>query len=568
MFNRHRQMRISLAAKCQLLFGAAVVLIITAALFVPWQRMDQLTEQINERAARMLCDDAIGDHLSGIPVNVRPTSLPVRSTTRASTRDARDPAALELSQAVEGRAITAPHLALLATAPPESLTAFERRALKQFTDHPDSDVYAKTLTPADALYPEYHYARALRADAGCVRCHDSAGRISVTPINRGDGTPSTNAATAPALSSAVVGLVSINMRSQVDTNQLLLNRIFLLAAGLLAGTLALVVFYIITTRLILQPVRVLQETAEKVSKGDLNIRSHLSTGDEFETLSRTLNTMLGNLKESQDQLKAINKGLDLKLNQLAESNVALYESNRLKSEFLANVSHELRTPLNSILGFAELLRDMNAGEGRQIRYLQNILMSGRNLLELINDLLDLAKIEAGRMEIRSEPLSVNDLFEGLISILKPLAEKGALTIVASVALDVPILHTDGAKLQQVLYNFLSNAIKFSPAEGKIELTAERDGDDAVRISVADQGPGIHPEQQQVIFEKFRQIDGSVTREHGGTGLGLAISKELVLLLGGAMGVTSVVGSGATFWVRLPFRITASQHDVRRAMVLN
>jgi two-component system sensor histidine kinase BarA len=567
MFNRHRPMRISLAAKCQLLFGAAVVLIISAALFVPWQRMDQLTDQINERAARMLCDDAIGDHLSGIPVNVRPTSLPVRSTTRSSARSTRDPAAAELSQAIEGRAITAPHLAFLATAPAESLTAFERRAIKHFADHPDSDVFAKMLTPADALYPEYRYARALRADAGCLRCHATDGKISPLALSA-TGPTTSLATTGPSSSSDVVGFVSINMRSQVDTNQLLLNRIFLLAAGLLAGTLALAVFYIITTRLILQPVRVLQETAEKVSKGDLNIRSHLSTGDEFETLSRTLNTMLGNLKESQDQLRAINKGLDLKLNQLAESNVALYESNRLKSEFLANVSHELRTPLNSILGFAELLRDMNAGEGRQTRYLQNILMSGRNLLELINDLLDLAKIEAGRMEVRSEPLSVNDLFEGLVSILKPLAEKNGSTVAASVGLDVPILHTDGPKLQQVLYNFLSNAIKFSPPEGRIDLTAEREGDDAVRISVADQGPGIHPEQQQVIFEKFRQIDGSVTREHGGTGLGLAISKELVTLLGGSMGVTSILGSGATFWVRIPFRITASQHDVRRAMVLN
>ena len=120
------------------------------------------------------------------------------------------------------------------------------------------------------------------------------------------------------------------MRSQVDTNQLLLNRIFILAAGLLAGTLAIIVFYLIITRLILQPVHVLQETAEKVSQGDLNIRSHISTGDEFETLSKTLNVMLANLKAGQDQLRSINKSLDLKLGQMAESNVALYESNRLK----------------------------------------------------------------------------------------------------------------------------------------------------------------------------------------------------------------------------------------------
>jgi two-component system, NarL family, sensor histidine kinase BarA len=267
----------------------------------------------------------------------------------------------------------------------------------------------------------------------------------------------------------------------------------------------------------------------------------------------------------------MNKSLDLKLNQLAESNVALYESNRLKSEFLANVSHELRTPLNSILGFAELLKDLGGngaspGEQRTARYVQNIVTSGRNLLELINDLLDLAKIEAGRMEVRSEPLSLNDLFEGLAGIIKPVAEKQGVTIDIRVAPDVPILQTDGPKLQQILYNFLSNAIKFSPAQGHIELYAQRDGEEQVRISVTDHGPGIEPEKQQLIFEKFRQIDGSVTRQHGGTGLGLAISKELVGLLGGTIGVQSVLGGGATFYVLLPIKIAAGAQDLRRTLV--
>jgi signal transduction histidine kinase len=242
----------------------------------------------------------------------------------------------------------------------------------------------------------------------------------------------------------------------------------------------------------------------------------------------------------------------------------------LKSEFLANVSHELRTPLNSILGFTELLKDqVNSNDLKLTRYLQNILSSGNHLLDLINDLLDLAKIEAGKMEVRSEPLSLPDLFEGLVSLLKPLTEAKSLTIAPSVETGVPILHTDPAKLQQVLYNFLSNAIKYSPQGGRIDLAAELDDRDGttVRLSVSDRGPGIEPEKHSLIFEKFRQLDGGVTRQHGGTGLGLAISKELATLMGGSVGLHSIPGQGATFWITIPLTIEASSQDVRGKMVL-
>lgn len=530
MFKRIHRLKISLAAKCQLLFGAAVALIITAALFVPWQRMEQLMDQMNERTAKTLAEWAEADHVArqmeaaGRFPTTRPAPGP---STAPATVIGREKAVVKL---------------ILLQQPESGLTRFEAIAIDTFRKDPEAGAVVKRQ-PNKEGPPSFKYARALPVHESCLACH---GRQ------------------LPA-KAKLIGMVSIEIPFQVDANQVFLNRIFIFIAGVLAGTLAIIVFYLIITRLILAPVRVLQETAEKVSKGDLNIRSDISTGDEFQQLSETFNRMLVNLKQGEDQLRAINTGLDLKLGQLAESNVALYESNRLKSEFLANVSHELRTPLNSILGFAELLRDSAAtAEAKSARYLQNIISSGKNLLALITDLLDLAKIEAGRMEVRSEPLSLSDLFEGLTNIIKPLAEKKELSMVAAVSSDVPILETDPAKLQQILYNFLSNAIKFSPNAGRIELRGELEGDGQVRISVSDQGPGIEPQMQSVIFEKFRQIDGSVTRQHSGTGLGLAISKELIALLNGSIGVASRPNEGATFWVLLPAKIQAHAHAIQVA----
>jgi signal transduction histidine kinase len=569
MLRKWRHLEISLAAKCQLLFGAAITLIIAAILIVPWMRMERLTTQINERAARSLAETAKAQHLAWAMRDDRDAvPMPSRIAGGATT----------LPVYEDGRWVAVPKLVALWSErwlrPDEKEPpGFERRSAEHLRKHPDLETYNRDYEPKEGG-ESLRFALALRAETVCLKCHAqqaaSIAQAEQQLKNSSASSSSTGPTTLPNVPPAtLLGLVTVDMRSQVDANQQLLNRIILLTAGLIAGTLAILVFFFITTKVILRPVRVLRETAEKVSKGDLNVRSHIFTGDEFQHLSETFNVMLANLKESEDQLRAINKSLDLKLGQLAESNVALYESNRLKSEFLANVSHELRTPLNSILGFAELLRDTmgQSADGRSTRYVGNILQSGRNLLDLINDLLDLAKIEAGRMEVRSAPLSLPDLFEGLTGILKPLCEKKHLTIDVSVAGDIPLLQTDAPKLQQVLYNFLSNAIKFSPTGQHIDLRAERLDPDNVRVSVTDKGPGIEPDKQQIIFEKFRQIDGSVTREHGGTGLGLAISKELTTLLGGSIGVRSKPGEGSTFWVVLPIKIEAGAADVRAKLVL-
>jgi signal transduction histidine kinase len=590
MFGRIRRLEISLAAKCQILFGAAVLLIIAAALLVPWRRMEQLTAQLDERSAAALADDAIARHVdrdvtSG--AEVADASAAEAAATQPDDAPAEDPEAVPTTgpALVETRL---PASRLLGASTRRPVTRFERRALTHFFRQHDSAPLVAYYDRADDT-DGYRYARPLYFHESCARCHAithaaTGDVLTFAPAMAGAGpttSPASGPTTAPARAGAgaatrpargpYVGIVSVDMPSRIDANELLLNRVFILAAGLLAGTLAVVAFYLITTRLILQPVRVLQETAEKVSEGDLNIRSDISTGDEFQQLSETFNTMLANLKRNADQLRSVNKSLDLKLGQLAESNLALYESNRLKSEFLANVSHELRTPLNSILGFADLLKDTlekAVSDPKPARYVTNILQSSRNLLDLINDLLDLAKIEAGRMEIRSESLSLSDMFEGLVNILKPLSEQKGLAIAASVGAEVPIIQSDPAKLQQVLYNFLSNAIKFSPSGARIDLAAALEpGAEHVRISVTDRGPGIDPEKQQLIFEKFRQLEPSHTRTHGGTGLGLAISKELAMLLGGSIGVRSTPGEGSTFWLVVPLKIASGSMEMRGRLVL-
>jgi len=336
----------------------------------------------------------------------------------------------------------------------------------------------------------------------------------------------------------------------------------LLALSAVLTLLAVLVFYLILTKLILSPVRRLRATTEKVHAGDLTIRSQIRTGDEFEQLAESFNTMLDQVEQSQAQLRSLNESLDLKISELSEANIGLYESNRLKSEFLANVSHELRTPLNSIIGFAEVLQELARGDEsadpKRLRYINNILTSGRSLLEMINELLEMAKIEAGRLEVTIEPSSLSDLIEGLTGIMRPQAEAKQIQLKTQVGRNLPMIETDPGKLQQILYNFLSNAVKFTPSGGTVTITADRlarqDKSPGVRLGVSDTGPGIPYDMQDAIFEKFRQVDAGHTREHPGTGLGLAICRELADLLGASVSLVSEPGRGATFFVDLPLAI--------------
>ncbi|MDG2031316.1 MAG: HAMP domain-containing sensor histidine kinase [Phycisphaerales bacterium] len=471
---------LSLANKCQLLFGVAVVVLLAGVLAVPWFRSVSLVEDAQLEIVRQLADTQLG-------------SLDSSSTTRTVT-----PAEARVSSKL-----------------------FLRTALENFESDPElSEQFEQTDVGGD---PRILYVRAVR--------------------NEGE----------------VVAMVLVDRPGAFGAGQLLTSRIFIIAAGIFAGLIAILVFYLILTKLIFSPVRALRETTELVERGDLDARSQIKTGDDFEQLSRAFNRMLDELGRSQSRLTSMNESLDLKVTELAEANIGLFESNRLKSEFLANISHELKTPLNSIIGFAELLEEMAAENGdpdeKQLRYLHNIVSSGRSLLDMINELLQMAKIEAGRVEVTLEPCSIADLLEGLRAIMRPQAENKIIDLQVRVPDGIPAVETDPGKLQQILYNFLSNAIRFSPNNGSVLISVHRvsrqDGQPGVRIGVTDEGPGIPYDMQDAVFEKFRQVDASHTREHSGTGLGLAICRELAALLGATVSLVSEPGNGATFSVEIP-----------------
>lgn len=519
-----RWTRISLAMKYRILFGTAVLLILAAALYVPWYLMEDLVlQQPAFREARRIADDYFrlamatsGAGGGGGSVHSKEFSL-LPEGDLAQARFVQLTANVEDAESILNQ---------------QGADPFVGRALRSFLVNPSRDHAYTTRSNREAR--RFLYAQAVRVKQNCLACHGED-------------------STRPYVENQLAGIISVTLPVDRSATDLIWNRIWLVVSGALAGILAILVFYVITTKFILSPIHDLRRVAIHVADGNLDERSTVQTGDEFEQLSDSLNNMLERLRTSRDELKRANKLLDEKLGEMAETNVALYEANRLKSEFLANVSHELRTPLTSIIGFAEVLREAPETEpdSRSARYLENILISGRILLEIINDLLDLAKIEAGRAELHLESVHIDQICSTLVDFMRPQADQRGLELTLEASPELPIMITDRGKVRQILFNLLSNAVKFTPERGAVTLRAERDGMEMVRLSVTDTGPGIATGDLPIVFEKFRQADQSPTRQHQGTGLGLAIARELARLLGGEIGVESRLGRGSTFWVRLP-----------------
>jgi CheY-like chemotaxis protein/signal transduction histidine kinase/CHASE3 domain sensor protein len=296
-----------------------------------------------------------------------------------------------------------------------------------------------------------------------------------------------------------------------------------------------------------------------------------TANEELGEQSRVLTESQTHLEHQQAELEATNTQLaeqamvlDRRNEELAQAQGVLEEradelqrASRYKSEFLANMSHELRTPLNSSLILAKLLSENRSGNlnAEELKFAQTIYGAGNDLLNLINDILDLSKVEAGRLELQPQFVSVPRLAESLESIFSPLAGDKRLAFEVVVEPDAPAsLVTDHQRVEQILKNLLSNAIKFTES-GSVVLRVQARPDDRVAFSVKDSGIGIPESQQAIIFEAFRQADGTINRRYGGTGLGLSISRELSRLLGGTIAVESAAGQGSTFTLTLPVKWT-------------
>ena len=267
------------------------------------------------------------------------------------------------------------------------------------------------------------------------------------------------------------------------------------------------------------------------------------------TIAETyLDTKEATIRTSEQQLAAT-----------MEQSRRAQEASRLKGEFLANMSHELRTPLNAILGFAQLMHDGKAGpvSATHAEYLGDILESGRHLLALINDVLDLSKIEAGRIVLAPVPVNLGEVVDELRSILRELAARKRVSIETSVDPAIARVVLDPAKLKQVLYNYLSNAIKFTGEGGHVQVRAVPADEDTFRLEVEDDGIGVAAEDLPRLFVEFQQLDTSAGKKYQGTGLGLALTKRIVDAQGGQVGVRSRPGEGSTFWALLP-RVAAAE----------
>ena len=376
------------------------------------------------------------------------------------------------------------------------------------------------------------------------------------------------------IGSAAVGM-SLSLKRVDETISNIYRTIALLTVLVILAGIGVTVFLV---KVIAGPIQQLAAATKRIAEGELGFTVEVASKDEIGYLAASFNRMAKalwrrevELQAHAEELSRLNRQLLLQQQELHEINAQLEAASRAKSQFLANMSHELRTPLNAIIGFSELQLDesveLTPEERRE--FLGNILSSGRHLLRLINDILDLSKVEAGRMELHPEEFSIAEIIDGVLSTIRPLAAKKQIGVEVAIDPTLTILVADPGKVKQILYNLLSNAIKFTPPGGTVTVSARVRSEELgvrgqdqtphlspltshwVEIAVKDTGIGIKPEDQARIFEEFYQVEATAAKQYEGTGLGLALAKKFVELHGGRIWVESEPRKGSTFTFTLP-----------------
>ncbi|AEG16281.1 integral membrane sensor signal transduction histidine kinase [Desulfofundulus kuznetsovii DSM 6115] len=431
--------------------------------------------------------------------------------------------------------------------------AFEIKGLQALAQNPSmTEFYGFDEQNGEKVF---RYMVPLRVEEYCLQCHgEPAGRPDISGYPRegyrvGD------------LGGAISLIVPVNNLLAALRHNLLrhLGFFFILLLVILG------VVYFLIQRLVTGPLNQLRLAAVRLGEGELDLSfprldSSAEIGQlaaQFRRMARQLHDLYTGLEqkvqERTAQLQEANELLERQRQELENANRELTRASEMKSRFLAGMSHEMRTPLTSIIAFSELLlQEVKEENIRQRQNLQEIKASARRLLALIEDLLDLARIEAGRFQLHRELVDLADIFESIDKTLSPLIEANGLGWYWEVEPDVPLMEVDGEKIRRAILNLAHNAVKFTPPGGEVEMRAGFDpGRKEVFIRVADNGMGIEPEELDRVFERFYQAGNSRAHKYGGSGLGLSLARELVELHGGYISVTSKPGEGSTFVIHLP-----------------
>lgn len=403
--------------------------------------------------------------------------------------------------------------------------------------------------------PVFRYLTPLTIDKHCLDCHgEPKGILDIS------GYPKEGLAIGD-----FAGALSLTMPMDIYLENMHGSQMSNAFFTIILVLVCIVCIYLLVTRMVTSSLRELETAVAKVGSGqwDITFKNLRAKGEirrltnHFQNMTNQLRDLYTNLEKKvemrTDELEKANLVLKQHQAELEQMNLRLKEANLYKSEFLAVMSHELRTPLTSIIAFTELLLvELPPEDEKNAHIIEEILTNSQILLRLINNILDLAKIEAGKDELSLEVVDMHDILALVDTVISPLATNKKISFTALVEPDVPLTKADPEKIRRVIENLAGNAIKFTPENGEVKIHIKyKDYTHEILIQVIDNGIGIKEEDQKYIFEKFTQADSSSSRKYGGTGLGLSLAKELVELHGGWIKVESTWGGGSTFIVGIP-----------------